>query len=66
LIQTININRASIERLKYHPYLNFYKAKAIYELRLAKGNLKSIDDLKILSELDKETLSKIESYLSFQ
>jgi len=66
LIQTININRASIERLKYHPYLNFYRAKAIYELRLSKGTLKSIDDLRNLSALDKETLSKIEPYLSFQ
>jgi DNA uptake protein ComE-like DNA-binding protein len=66
LIQSININRASIEKLKYHPYLNFYKAKAIYELRLTKGALKSIDDLKSLSILDKETLMKIEPYLSFQ
>jgi len=66
LIQTINVNRASVERLKYHPYLNFYKAKAIYELRLTRGTLKSIDDLKSLSVLDKETLLKIEPYLSFQ
>ncbi len=65
LIQTINVNRASLERLKYHPYLNFYKAKAIYELRLTRGTLKSIDDLKSLSVLDKETLLKIEPYLSF-
>ncbi|MBP1640035.1 MAG: hypothetical protein H6Q17_1618 [Bacteroidetes bacterium] len=66
LILPININRASIERLKFHPYLNFYKAKAIYELRLTKGSLRSINDLKSLDALDKETLSKIEPYLSFQ
>ena len=65
LIQTINVNKASIERLKYHPYLNFYKAKAIYELRLTKGSLKSVKELKNIDVIDQETLAKIEPYLSF-
>lgn len=65
-VQTINVNKASIERLKYHPYLNFYTAKAIYELRLTKGSLKSINDLRTVDILDKDLINKIEPYLSFQ
>ncbi|MTK52359.1 helix-hairpin-helix domain-containing protein [Paludibacter sp.] len=64
-VQTINVNKASIERLKYHPYLNFYTAKAIYELRLTRGSLKSINDLKTIDILDKDLIYKIEPYLSF-
>jgi hypothetical protein len=65
LVQTINVNKASIEKLKYHPYLNFYTAKAIYELRLTKGSLKSINDLRTIDILDKDLINKIEPYLSF-
>jgi DNA uptake protein ComE-like DNA-binding protein len=65
-VQTIKVNKASIEKLKYHPYLNFYTAKAIYELRLTKGSLKSINDLRTIDILDKDLINKIEPYLSFQ
>lgn len=65
-ITKIDVNRASIERLRAHPYLNFYKAKAIYELRRNKGSLKSIDDLKSLPDLDNASLQKIAPYLEFK
>lgn len=66
LISKIPINRASVERLMSHPYLNFSKAKAIYELRRSKGKLTSIDQLKTLAEMDPSTISKVEPYLSFE
>jgi DNA uptake protein ComE-like DNA-binding protein len=65
LVQKIKINIATVERLKVHPYLNFYKAKAIYELRRSKGKLRDINDLKELAELSAEDLLKIKPYLSF-
>ena len=33
LVQKVNINRASLKRMKDHPYMNFYQAKDIYESR---------------------------------
>ena len=66
LIQKIRINTATVERLKSHPYLNFYKAKAIYELRRNKGKLKDINDLKVLSELSTDDLTRIKPYLNFE
>ncbi len=65
-ITKIIVNRASVERLMSHPYLNFSKAKAIYELRRNKGKLTSSEQLKTVAEVDPTTLSKIEPYLSFQ
>jgi len=65
LVKKIRINTATVERLKAHPYLNFYKAKAIYELRRSKGKLRDINDLKELAELSSEDLMKIKPYLSF-
>lgn len=66
LISKIKVNMAGVERLKGHPYLNFYQSKAIYELRRKKGKLKSISDLKVLPEFTPESLAKIEPYLSFE
>ena len=65
-ITKIKVNRVSVERLMSHPYLNFSKAKAIYELRRNKGKLTSSDQLKTLAEVDPTTLSRIEPYLSFE
>lgn len=66
LIQKIKVNTASVERLRRHPYLSFYQAKAIYELRRNRGKLNDIDDLKELSEFTSESLARIQPYLSFE
>lgn len=66
LIKKINVNMATAERLNAHPYINFYQAKAIYELRRKKGKLSSISDLKYLTEFKSEQLDKIKPYLSFE
>ncbi|MBB3188005.1 helix-hairpin-helix domain-containing protein [Microbacter margulisiae] len=65
LINKIRINKASVERLMYHPYLNFTKAKAIYDFRRNISHINNIEDLKNISELDPATLTKISPYLSF-
>ena len=65
-IRQIKVNLASVEKLAAHPYINFYQAKAIYELRRRKGKLKSIDDLKTLSEFASNDLLRIKPYLSFE
>ena len=66
LVQKIKVNTASVERMKSHPYFNFYQSKAVYELRRKKGKLKDISDLKVLSEFTPEALNKLKPYLSFE
>jgi DNA uptake protein ComE-like DNA-binding protein len=65
LIQKIRINIASVDKLKSHPYLNFYKAKAIYEYRRNKGKLRDMNDLRVITELSPDDLMKIGPYLNF-
>jgi len=66
LIQKLKVNIASAQRLDAHPYINFYQAKAIYELRRNKGKLHDINDLKVLTELTSDDLIKLKPYLSFE
>ena len=63
LVAKLDINSASIDQLKRHPYLDYYQAKAIVQYRETLGTYRSISDLKMVSLIDKSTYSKIASYL---
>lgn len=65
-ITKLKVNSASVDKLRAHPYLDFYQAKAVYEYRRKKGKLQSMRDLYHIEELDSATLKKISLYLSFE
>ena len=64
-IITIHANTASLDKLRSHPYINFYQAKAIVEMRKKKGKLESIHELYLLEEFTTEDLERIKHYLAF-
>jgi len=66
LVQKLRVNVATAEKLKAHPYFNFYQAKAVYELRRRKGKLKDINDLKAITEFTSEEINRLKPYLSFE
>lgn len=65
-INKIKVNIASVDKLKSHPYLGFYKAKSLYEYRRKVGKLKNIDEIEELDDFSPEDIQKIRPYLSFE
>ena len=65
LVQKIRVNTASVDRMKSHPYINFYRAKVIYELRRKKGKLRDVNDLKESPEFTDQDLIRLKPYLNF-
>jgi len=65
-VQKININKATAEVLKQHPYINWKIANAIEKYRKANGSYKSVADLNKLHLLDKATIEKISPYLTVE
>ncbi|NEU07663.1 hypothetical protein GZH53_04985 [Flavihumibacter sp. R14] len=65
LVQKININKASFEELRKHPYLTFKQMNAIIQYRKQHGDYRSIEDLRKIAILNDEILRKIEPYLIF-
>jgi DNA uptake protein ComE-like DNA-binding protein len=65
-LDKININTATIDELKAHPYLRWFHAKAIIRYRETEGLWKSVDLVQILTEFDdgKGTFQKIKPYLT--
>lgn len=64
-IRRIPVNHASVDRLRHHPYLNFYQAKILVEHRRKHGPLKNLKPFALYEEFTREDLERIEHYLSF-
>lgn len=65
-IEQINLNRVSVERLKQHPYFNFYQAKVIVEHRKKRGKLTSLQQLKLYEEFTPDDLKRVAPYVCFE
>lgn len=64
--ERININRSSIERLRSHPYMGFYRARAIVEYRKKYGDIDDINRLKMFDEFGNGAFERIAPYLSVE
>jgi DNA uptake protein ComE-like DNA-binding protein len=62
-ITKININEATIDQLKKHPYLDYYQAKAIVREREKNGSYSAVNDIRKIELIDDETFVKIFPYL---
>ncbi|HEU4470578.1 MAG TPA: helix-hairpin-helix domain-containing protein [Flavisolibacter sp.] len=64
-LRKININAASKEELKNHPYIRWKGANAIVEYRNQHGAFKDGDELMNITVLDEATIKKLLPYLEF-
>jgi len=65
-VKKININAATKDEMKSHPYVKWNLANAIVEYRTQHGNFTSIDDLKKISLITEEIFSKLKPYLTVE
>ena len=64
-VRKVEINKAGIDKLRVHPYLNFYQAKVIIEHRRKKGPIKSLSQLALYEEFTEKDLNRLSAYISF-
>ena len=64
-VNQLRINRESLDRLRAHPYLNFYQAKIIVEHRKKRGEIKSLSQLSLYEEFTEKDLKRLSAYFSF-
>ncbi len=63
-VKKININKATPDELKTHPYIRFYIANAIVQYRKMHGDFESVDDLKKIMIITDEIFDKAAPYLT--
>ena len=64
-VRPLDINRAGLDQLRAHPYLNFYQAKVIVEHRRKRGKITSLSQLSLYEEFTEKDLERIAAYLRF-
>ncbi len=62
-VQQININTATVDELKSHPYIRYYIANAIVQYRNQHGNFLAADDLKKITLITDSAFNKMLPYL---
>lgn len=63
-VQQIDLNRASLEELKAHPYIAYAVANAIVQYRKEHGEFAAVDDIRKIGAIDAALFSKIAPYLT--
>lgn len=62
----LKVNTDNLDILKTHPYMNYYRAKAIIDYRNRRGKIENILQISLLKEFSDKDIQKLEQYLDFQ
>lgn len=63
-VKKININSATLDDLKSHPYIRYNLANAILQYRTQHGNFSSLADIKKIMTVTDEIFNKVSPYLT--
>jgi competence protein ComEA len=65
-VKQFNINTATVEEMKPHPYIRYNMANAIVQYRVQHGNYASVADIKKIMLVSEELFNKMAPYLTAQ
>lgn len=65
-VRKIDINTATVDQLKRHPYLDYYQARAIVDYRKQGVVYRNAEDLLKVNLIDDATLTKLEGYIQYK
>jgi competence ComEA-like helix-hairpin-helix protein len=63
-LKPININNATVDEMRSHPYLKYTLANAITQYRTQHGNFSSVADIKKIMIITDEIFNKVAPYLT--
>jgi competence protein ComEA len=63
-VKKFNINTATIDQLRKHPYLDYYTAKAIIDYRIINNGFKSIEQLRNVKLIHDDLYDRIKDYFT--
>ncbi len=64
-IVKIKVNSSTISKLRQHPYINYYQARAICDHIRKNGPLKDIRELSLLPEFPASAIERLSPYLEY-
>lgn len=64
-IERLNPNKMGVERLKRHPYINFYQAKRMVDYRKRRGPISNLLEFRLCEEFTSQDFDRLSHYLRF-
>ena len=61
----LNVNKLTLQQLRYHPYINYYQAKAITDYRRLHGKIEDIRQLRFSSDFAEKDFQRLTPYLEY-
>lgn len=61
----MNINQLTLNQLKRHPYMGFYRAKAITDYKRIHGDIHSLNELRLNKDFTNETIQRLLPYIEY-
>lgn len=61
----LKINRLTLQQLRQHPYINYYRAKAITDYRRLHGDITDLNDLRLLRDFPPEVIERLRPYVEY-
>ena len=65
-IRKMKLNGLTLNEMRHHPYMDFYQAKAIVEMRRERGKINSPEQLSLLEEFTDQDINRLKPYLDFR
>lgn len=65
-LKKLNINTATLEEMKQHPYIRYQLANLIIQYRNQHGNFVNVADIKKIMTVNEELYNRLSAYLSVQ
>lgn len=64
-VEKMNVNQLSLNQLRNHPYMGYFRAKAIVDYRRLHGRINNLDDLCLLKEFPPEAVQRLRAYVAY-
>ena len=64
-IRRININTATSEELRQHPYISFLMARQIMDYRRLRGKVTDLNDFRLLPTFTEDVIRKLRPYIEY-
>lgn len=64
-VRQLDVNSMTLARLRSHPYINFYQARAIADYRRLYGRIETLETLRRLKEFSESDIVRLAPYLRF-
>lgn len=61
----LNVNKLTLNQLRRHPYIGFYRAKTIIDHRRLHGPIRSFEDLRLYRDFPQEAIERLRAYVEF-